>query len=476
MRRMCLLCAIALLCMTNIVYAQDVYALLQGDEQLRNAAIGVHIVDVDTRRVVASYNAEKAFVPASVMKVVTAATVMKCYGSEKQMFTTVSYTGSIVDSVLLGDVVVRGVADPSLGHKRSKRPKREFVNEVVDAIHRAGIKNIVGNIIVDASCCATDGYTDWMLEDVGYYYGAPCYGVNYMGNAYELPISTGAIGTQPQLLDISPEITVERYGNYLKAGERDSSFVITYPYATEAMLVGVVPANRDTFKLQCAMPDPPVSMARDIYASLQSSGVAIEGEKLTDRMIGVYDKTSSNDATILYNHPSDSLCDILCAMMKYSDNLYAESMLRWVAFSTHSVVDIRTAIDLQYQIWREEGLDISQLNVRDGSGLSRKNTVTPQFLSSLLVDAYHDEHLGEDYVALFPIAGKEATVRSFMSRKPLSGLLRVKSGSMSGVLCYAGYYKQGNKTYAIVLMGNNYRCKNAYLRSCYERLLHHLFD
>ena len=476
MRGVTWLCIWVLMCVATMAHAQDIYAPLLEDAQLKNASFGVCIVDVDTRQVVVSYNAERALVPASVLKAVTAATVMKCYDDEARKYTQVGYTGEVVDSVLHGDIVVQGVADPSLSHKRSRQSSHLLLDEIVDSVRRIGIKKIAGNILVDASSCRPDGYSDWMLEDAGFYYGAPCQGVNYKGNSYALPMRTGAMGTQPHILSLSSEITVERYYNHLIVGERDSSFVMSHPYATEALLMGIVPAHRDSFVLQCAMPDPPLTLARDITASLQLDGVEVDGKPLTDRLCREQGYKLPRATTTLYNHPSDSLREMLRIMMWYSDNLYAESLLRWVALSTDSIADIRRAVDAQYKIWQSEGLDMSQINVRDGSGLSRKNSVTSQFLASFLVNAYHDKQLGSRYLSLYPIAGKDATVRSFMSRQPLSGELRVKSGSMSGVLCYVGYYTLGNKTYAVVLMGNNFSCRNAHVRGCYERFLHRVFD
>ena len=107
--------------------------------------------------------------------------------------------------------------------------------------------------------------------------------------------------------------------------------------------------------------------------------------------------------------------------------------------------------------------------------MSRKNIVTPHFVASLLVAAYHDADMGQRWVSMLPQAGKDGTVRSFFARQPLPGTLRVKSGSMGGVLCYAGYYEYNGKTYAVVLMGNNHTCKSSVLRNRYEQLLRGIF-
>ncbi len=462
-------------CLCHVVKGSEMYRSLLENDCLRHATIGVCVVDVDTRQVVVSFNAEKALVPASVMKVLTAASVMTCYDDTARIYTQVGYSGTITDGVLYGDVIVKGRIDPSLGHKRAEHPESLFVKQATSSIEQAGIKTIHGHIIVDASSCRHGGYTDWMVEDVGYYYGAACHGINYKGNAYNLYLRTGAKGTQPEILGTSTDFFVSHYDNMLRVGEKDSSFVMSHPYATEALLIGQVPAHRDTFSLVCAMPDPPLALALDMQASLQAQGIVMEGELLTDRLCRELDYNIQPMTEVLYNHASDPMHDMLRTMMFYSDNLYAESLLRYMALSENTAVDLTHAIDMQRRLWQSEGLDVSQVNARDGSGLSRKNALTPRFVASLLTHAFHDERLGQRYLSIFPQAGRDATVRSFMSRRPLPGRLLLKSGSMSGVLCYAGYYIHEGKTYAIALMGNNFSCTNAQVRSSYELFLHRLF-
>ena len=121
------------------------------------------------------------------------------------------------------------------------------------------------------------------------------------------------------------------------------------------------------------------------------------------------------------------------------------------------------------------GIDTLAINLTDGSGLSRKNVATPQLLGSLLIEAYCDAAIGNRLLSKLPQAGREGTVRYLFSRRTLPGTLRLKSGSMGGVLCYAGYYQHAGKTYAVVLMSNNHSAKSSVVRGHYERLLHDIF-
>lgn len=444
--------------------------LLQSDD-MAHALVGVHIVDVNTSEVLASCNADKALVPASLVKVFTATAVMKCYDDTQCWHTIVGHSGQVVDSVLYGDIVVRGSMDPSLACSISMQPANTFVDSILAALKRAGIRQIKGQIVVDASVCETGGWGQWMAEDIGFYYGAACFGANYKGNEYNLYLRTDSIGTRPQLIGTSMPTPELQYSNYLTAATKDCAEVYTTPYTSQCVLMGGVPAYRDKFSLRCAMPDAPLFMAYDIHNAIHDAGVIVEGSPTTDRILREEGRQITSIETRLYDHVSDPLGEMVRVMLHKSSNLYAEALLRYISLREDSIATLPAALSCEYDIMQQMAIDTLALNLTDGSGLSRKNLATPRVLTSLLVNAYHDTLVGERLISKLPQAGKEGSVRSLFSRNPLPGILRIKSGSMGGVLCYAGYYQYAGKTYAIVLMSNNHNSKASVVRAAYERLL-----
>ena len=448
--------------------------LLQSDD-MAHASVGVHIIDVNTREVIASCNPDKALVPASLIKLFTATAAMTCYDDDTRWYTHVGYTGSVADGVLQGDVVVRGAIDPSLGNSRSSQPTTLFVDSLLSTLSRAGVRHITGSVVVDASLCTMGGWNEWMAEDMGFYYGAPCFGVNYMNNEYKLFLHTDSAGTTPRIIGTSMPAPELHYLNYLTTGAKDLSEVYITPYTPHCLLMGSVPAQRDSFAIKCAMPDAPLFMANDIYRALHDAGIKVDGGPVTDRMIREQGRSVPRIATLLYSHASDCLSDMVREMLHKSNNLYAESLLRYIALSSDSIASLPRALSVERTLLSRMALDTLAMTITDGSGLSRKNVATPQLIASMLVAAYHDDVVGSRLLDRLPQAGREGSVRSFMSRKPLPGILRLKSGSMGGVLCYAGYYQHAGNVYAIVLMSNHHKCKNSVVRSKYERLLRDIF-
>ena len=465
-----------LLCAVCTVQASDLCTSLLSDIKMCHASIGIHIVDVDNNHVMVSYDADKALVPASIAKIVTAASVLKCYDDTTRWYTAIGYDGYIDDGVLHGNIIVRGSIDPSLAYDKHGDSRTRLLEELTDSVQNFGIRQVLGDIVADASICEMGGLGSLMLEDVGFYYGTACHGINYCGNEYMLYLNTSAMGCAPQIEGTSiPDYPME-YGNYLTVGKKDSSLVLATPYTSQTLLFGVVPQRQETFKLSCAIPDPPRAFASDISRALQSVGVDVKGGIVTHRDYIDEGREIPRLHMLLCKKPSKELSQMLRYMMHKSNNLYAETMLRYIGLTQDTVASVPRSLGIVHEMWRNEGLPVDEMNLCDGSGLSRKNTLTPRFMASLLVEAYRDSRLGENFVELFPQAGQEGSVQSFMKKNPLPGVLRLKSGSMSGVLCYAGYYTYDGHTYAVVLMSNNHSCKNSYVRSCYEKLLRDLWQ
>ena len=116
------------------------------------------------------------------------------------------------------------------------------------------------------------------------------------------------------------------------------------------------------------------------------------------------------------------------------------------------------------------------MKIADGSGLAVTNRLSPAFLARMLTVMGKGKNAGV-YKKLFPIVGKEGTVRSLLAKTRLTGRLALKSGSMSGVLCYAGYKLDsgGRPTHAVVIMVNGFTCRGAEVRRAISNYLLSVF-
>lgn len=214
--------------------------------------------------------------------------------------------------------------------------------------------------------------------------------------------------------------------------------------------------------------DPAGLLVAETYMSLAEKGIEAGDHDINDGFF----TPDSLPTPLLVNH-SPKLKEIMKSLMVRSDNLMAEGVLR--AIVPGAMRDSVIAVEKRF--WEGKGIDTEHQRILDGSGLARSNAVSARFVADVLTAMAHDRKVSRDYVSLFPRAGRDGTLKSFLRKTRLEGKLALKTGSMTGVQCYAGYKLDGNDnpTHVVVIMVNNFGCERVEVRKAAERLLLQLF-
>ncbi|MCH5214827.1 MAG: D-alanyl-D-alanine carboxypeptidase/D-alanyl-D-alanine-endopeptidase [Muribaculaceae bacterium] len=163
---------------------------------------------------------------------------------------------------------------------------------------------------------------------------------------------------------------------------------------------------------------------------------------------------------VLLTHFSPPIAKLMESCMFRSDNLYAEAFLRLMSMRNKTDGSPEQAAEQAMRYWESRGYPMTGVQIVDGSGLSRNNSLTAAFLAEVLLNNSNDPY----YVSFFPLTGEEGTVRNFMKGTPLEGRLALKTGSMSGIQSYAGYLLDDDyaPTHIIVVMTNNLKNRENY--------------
>ena len=113
------------------------------------------------------------------------------------------------------------------------------------------------------------------------------------------------------------------------------------------------------------------------------------------------------------------------------------------------------------------------VSIVDGSGLSRANRLTAEFLAGVLTEMADNV----EYASFFPLAGQEGTLKKFLAGTPLATYIALKTGSMNGIQCYAGYKVDEDfaPTHAVVVIGNSFPGSRAAFRQAVETMLLEIF-
>ena len=175
---------------------------------------------------------------------------------------------------------------------------------------------------------------------------------------------------------------------------------------------------------------------------------------LTEKGIEIENKEIPEGRRIqIHDHVSAPIDEIMRSCMMRSDNLFAESMLRTYGKIKGCDGSTQEAAIKEIELWQKKNLPLEGVEIIDGSGLSRSNRVTANFMSELLKDMSSNPH----YASFFPLAGQEGTLKKFLAGTPLDSYIAMKTGSMRGIQCYAGYKLDDDyvPTHVIVIIMND---------------------
>ena len=426
---------------------------------LEHGNLSFYAIDTQTGNVIDSYREESALIPASVLKILTSATALEVLGADSVLETKVLYDGKIVNGVLTGNIYIQGGGDPTLGSDGISINREEFLRDWTEKVKKAGIKSINGNIIVLDDLFGYEGIPGkWLWEDMGTNYGQGTYGISVFDNIYTLYLNTGVSGKKPEIIKTKPEIkdlVFDNQGLVMPGGKKDI-YVRGIPLENKRRIFGVVPQSKNGLTIQSDIPDPGLFLGQYFSYYLKRDNIKFNGTVKTARLTA---QRPQNPKVIAVTK-SPTIAEIVKILLTRSDNHYTEHL--------YQLIEKTKGINIE-KFWEGKGIDTHSLTLRDGSGLSRGNTISSKLLVDIL--AYSKNNLEE----LLPVAGKDGTVAVFLKNTPLEGKVKVKSGSMSGIQSYAGYIEKNGKTYAFAIVVNHWNGERSQLRKEMENLLNNIF-
>lgn len=441
---------IAVLIITNTVFAGNPVDNFRNNKLLENANISLLVKDLKSGRVVSEFRSKNSVIPASTMKLVTTASALEILGVNFRFETKIEIDGKVgSDSILNGNLYIHGGGDPTLGSE--KTGDADFLSKWVKALKNAGIKNIKGQIIVDESIFDDEGVNPrWTWEDIGNYYAPGIYGLSYLDNTCKVVLRSGKVGSTPEILKTIPSIPEFSFINQLKSTtiSIDSAYFYGAPHSYQRSIYGEIPANRNEFIVKSDIPNPGLLLAKDLQQKLLKNGFTVS-KSPTDKF------NPTVKRKLIFTHYSPALSKIITETNIKSNNHYAEYLFRYLGLKYSVVGTTNSSLQVIKDFWKSKGLPVDQLFMYDGSGLSPSNAVSAHFYIELLTYMSSKSNNKAIFKNSLPISGVSGTLSSFLRNTPLQGKVRAKSGSISRVRCYAGYIDTNTKNYAFVLMVNN---------------------
>ena len=427
---------------------------------------GIIVQDPHTGAVLYERNADRLFVPASNLKLVVATVAAASLPAGFRLRTSLYSTGPVRDGVLEGDLVVYGRGDPGISGRFHDDRMLAVWEDLADSLAARGVRRIRGAVIADESWFdSTHVHGDWESYDQLWWYAAPVSALGFNDNSIDFRIAPGALG-EPARIDWQPATSfftlVNRSRTIAAGGERTLDF--TRGEGDTITAYGKVPTDARTWTEYFAVQDPARYAATVFREVLEARGIQVDVDDV--RVVRAPDRSVGRANPVeLAGYDSAPLADLIFPILNSSQNWFAEQLLKTLGRELGAGGSWDAGIDVEERFLTERvGLDEDEFDLRDASGLSAGNVITPRALARLLgyartLDIVHD--------ALPVSAGETGSLRSRLTDLP--GRVRAKTGGIRNVDALAGYVTtDGGRELVFVVIGNGTAFPGATVRAAID--------
>ncbi len=420
------------------------------------ATVGAYAIDLENGGVVWRYNENKWLTPASVTKLLTTGAALMTKGGGARLQTRIELT---TDSSGRKALCARGEFDPTTDSRYFD--PHQMAKETADLaakLKAQGVTEIAEIVADDTPAQAGTANPKALWEDIGNHYGASPTIVGINDNNVDLYFSTPrAAGEYCRLDSVRPDV----------GGLRPKTTVMTHASAKDKSQVylggvcewhatGRIPQGRKTYRVRSAMPEPVTQYLESLAAGLRKNGISA-GRCRTGRVA---------TGQLIMSVYSPTLAEIIKVTNHESVNLFADALAFNMAMgkvAAKTGVTWEDAANAVMSFWSEkEGLD---MDLNDGSGLSTQDAVSAKTVVRAIA-AVRRSPEWESYKHSLPVVGESGTVRLLGQGTAIAGNARAKSGSMTGVMAYAGVLKtQQGRELAFCIIVNHYKESTGTIRA-----------
>ena len=454
--------------------AQEAVDLFVSNSSLRYASLGVTVVDLDSAKAIAGFDQDEAIITASTMKTVVSSAALGLMGPHFRFETPVYLDGVVEDGCFRGNIVIRGLGDPTLGSVYLPN-QANIVDEILDALRARGITRVEGTVVGDDTYYGYPYYhNEWEAEDLAYAYGAAVHALSFHDNIMNASFTLDSRGRVSQST-ITPPVPGLKVISRCRPNRGRQSITPYMDYSVPALVIAG-DASSKSFHGSYANPTPAPMLVDSVERALLRSEIRY------DYYATARDELSNADVNLLVLHKSPELTEIITSLLDRSDNMFAHALLRaigareWELKGQENMPSNLDSIGVEaVKRWLElQGVGTGPLFMSDGSGLARANKASVNFFGDMLTMMADRRFDGVRLCDLMPTASDR--VGETLKNNPLSNNIVLKSGSMRNVQCFVGYYPADKPRYAFAVLVNNYKCSRPAIREQIGTLLCNLFD
>ena len=424
------------------------------NEQIRKSGISkkdisIYIKEAGARgKVVASLNAEKTRIPASMIKVLTTYAALLKLGFSYRWQTKFYTTGRLKNGVLYGDLLIKGFGDPTLNSKD--------LTKIVSYIRAEGIRKVQGNIVIDRS------YFKVGNADSSGFDENPYSAYNAMPDAMMFNERVSTVCVTPNKKSVTKKHMDHSYTvvNNLQYVNKSCRGKYSWPRVKidkktstpKVIIHGKISKRCGKRNICKVLTKPYKSFYYALKEKMKEEGIGVSGHlKL---------KKIPKSATELFTYYSASLEKIISKTAKKSNNLYARHLLLLLGAKTYGApATLQKGRDAIVKILSSKGaLGTGVLRLDNGSGLSRVAKMNAKLLATMYDHAY--DRYGQRWMNTLSIAGLDGTIKRRFRGTVVRNRAWMKTGTLRRVKNIGGYVKnKAGKRYTVVILVNSTKSK-----------------
>jgi len=445
--------------------------------EFAHAHWGLEIYDIAAKKVVASVNGERLFVPGSTTKVVTMATAMQSLGADHRFHTRVYRTGPIVNGIVQGDIVLVASGDPNISG-RVRDGRYAFIDQdhsyggmplpsdplttlraMAQQVASKGIRGLTGQVIVDASLFEEGD------RELGTRIVMSPMVVN--DNVVDIVVTPGKRVGDPATVEVSPKTSLLTVQAYLTTGDSTGSTRVrmtedsTNKDRRYLVANGTVPMG-PALNSRWAAPSP-ARYGEITFAEVLTEAGVRAIPRLASRDVDATSlKTRYADSLLVAEHVSLDLAKEAVVLLKTSQNLHASNFPLVVGALKGE--GKKSGFDIAREWLTSEGLNLDGAVQGDGAGGDAY--FSPRFMTRLLAKVW-EKPWANDFKMAMPNLGKDGTLAKIQVDAPGAGKVWAKTGTYGSYdplnrrqLIHgkglAGYFtSKGGREMAIAIYVNN---------------------
>jgi D-alanyl-D-alanine carboxypeptidase/D-alanyl-D-alanine-endopeptidase (penicillin-binding protein 4) len=464
------------------------------------ASWGVKIVSLESGKTIFEHNPEKYFNPASNAKLYTAALALERLGVDYRIRTSL-YSAARPDAAgtLKADLIVYGRGDPTMAARLNGGDYFKGLDPLITQLVTAGVRRIEGDLVGDESFFAGPPFgSGWEWDDLQAYYGAEVSALTIDDNALDLFVKPADRAGIPCRITTGPPTSLVTLINRTQTSPKgtESRIVVYRPVGENIIYVsGRLPIDSSGYYSSVAVHNPAGLFAGLFRDALAQRGIAVTGR--TRVIDWKYREVTPLDLTKLIelgSVESMPLGDIVRETLKPSQNLYAQLLLLQVGANAERGIGAGSwgsgekslgerasaeqtarpspnprspapnpyatteemSIEMMNDFLAQVGVKKGDVLLEEGSGLSRRDVITPEATVALL-SYMSRSRWAEAYKNALPVAGVDGTLQNRMKGTSASGNVRAKTGTLRYVYTLSGYVTTAaGERLAFSIMLNNY--------------------